>query len=358
MSIIRVGIFGNGFARSTVLPCLRHVPEMQVVGLASPTLERARETAKQFGIEHVTQDHRELLQRARPDLVFVVTPPHRHMEQSIDALRFGCHVVCEKPTALNGGETQAMRDAAEAAPGRLALLDHELRFDPRRLRMREMVRSGELGDILAASYVMERPSRRNPNAPWTWWSDAEQGGGTLGALGSHAIDGLRSVLEDEVVEVCGHLETWVKQRRDPESEQIRLVTADDHAEAWLRFSRGTVASMKTSLVQPETRHQLTLSGATRGAWIVEEGPLRAETAPGKVEVVEVVDDLPSSESLGIPSNDWARNFLRLARALVAPITQGAPAPEPAATFVDGDRNQKVIDAIHRSHEQGGWHPVR
>lgn len=357
MSQIRVAIFGNGFARSTVLPCLRHVPEMKVVGLASPTLERARQTAAEFGIEHVTQDHRELLQRARPDLVFVVTPPHRHMEQAIDALRSGCHVVCEKPTALNGGESRAMREAAEAAPDRLALIDHELRFDPRRMRMREMVRSGELGEILAASYVVERPSRRNPDLPWSWWSDAEQGGGTLGALGSHAIDGLRAVLDDEVVEVCGHLETWVKQRRDPESDRLRLVTADDHAEAWLRFSRGTVATMRTSLVQPESRHELLVAGSKKGASVLEEGPLRVERSPGKLDPVEVPDELPSAQELGIPANDWARNFLRFARALVEPITRGTPILT-AATFVDGDRNERVMDAIHRSHERGGWQPVR
>jgi len=67
-SPIRVALFGNGFARTVILPCLRNVPEMSVVGIASPNLERAQATAREFGIEQVSADHRELLKSAKPEL--------------------------------------------------------------------------------------------------------------------------------------------------------------------------------------------------------------------------------------------------------------------------------------------------
>ena len=115
--------------------------------------------------------------------------------------------------------------------------------------------------------------------------------------------------------------------------------------------------MRTSLVQPESRHELLLAGSKKGVSVVEEGPLRVERSPGELDPVELADDLPTSKELGIPANDWARNFLRFARALVEPIFRGTPVPA-AATFADGDRNQRVMDAIHLSHERGGWQPVR
>ncbi len=354
MAELRVAFLGNGFSRKVMLPCLRHVEGMRAVGLASPNLARARETAALFEIEHVFADHRELLNTARPDLVFVVTPPHRHLEQTLDAMRLGCHVVCEKPTALHGGQSAEMLREHELRPGQLCLIDHELRMDPRRRQMREWIEAGRLGAPYRASYIVQSPGRSDPSAPWTWWSDASQGGGALGALGSHAVDSLRSCL-GEVVAVKGMLDTFIKSRLEPESGKERAVTSDDFAGAWIRFASGALATMEVSVAEVERRHEFSVTGSKGAVQVTEQGPLRAEFPRGAgMEPVDIEDDLPPNRELDIPDTDWARSFLRLCRHIVAALGEGRISVEGAADIVDGHRNQLVLDAIRKSHESKDW----
>ncbi len=349
---IRVAVFGNGFARNVVLPCLRHVPQMRVVGIASPNVERAGETARAFGIEHVAGDHRAVLDAARPDLVFVVTPPHRHHEQALDALAAGAHVVCEKPTAMSATESAEMLAASRAAPGRLALLDHELRFDPRRAALMRCVRDGALGELHHGTYTVTSSGRRNAAAPWTWWSDRAQGGGALGALGSHAVDALRSYMGD-VVAARGVLHTWTTHRLDAAGAP-RAVTADDYALASLRFASGAIGTIHFSTVEGERVHRITLAGAKRSARWEEQRPLLLEDDDGAMRDVDVTDDLPPSSALDIPDTDWSRCFLRYAREIAAAIGAGRDSVPGASTFHDGHANQQVLDAIRRSAEEDTW----
>ena len=354
---IRVVIFGNGFARTTMLPCLKHVEGLEVVGLASPNLERAQETGRAFGIAHIAADYRELLRDAAPQLAFVVTPPHRHLEQSVDALKAGCHVVCEKPTAMSAGESGAMVEAAGAFLDRLALMDHELRFDPRRRRLRELIMTGELGEIWRVEYNLASGGRRDPKGAWTWWSDRHQGGGAWGAIGSHAVDSLRWLL-GEVDAVRGSLHVLHRERIDPATGLPRLVTADDLASATLRMRSGAIAEISISLAEMERHHEIVVTGSLGAARWREQAPLEIFRASEKRwEEVAVADDLPPSSELGIPETDWARCFLRYARAITAELRGEEPKLAGASTFLDGHRNQQVLDAVYRSSEEARWRTI-
>lgn len=358
---IRAVVFGNGFARKVMLPCLRHVPAIRVVGIASPNQDRARETAREFAIEHVAADHREILAKASPDLVVIATPPHRHLDQTLDALAAGCHVLCEKPTALSAEESRRMLDAARAHPDRLTVLDHELRFDPRRRLARKWMSEGRLGRPLHATYTVHSPGLRSGSAPWRWWFDAAQGGGTLGALGSHAVDSLRALL-GEVVEARGLLHTFHPHRPDPDTGAPRGVTADEFATAWLRFESGAIGQVSLSLVEAERVHRITVAGEAGYLRIDEQQPMRAAFGDDALADVEIADDLPPNGELGIPDTDWARNFLRFSREIARVLAPAGPATSPgapprldlAADFLDAHRNQLVLDAIRASHEQSRW----
>ena len=351
---IRIGIFGTGFARHVILPCLRHVDGVHLAGICSHRLERAEAAAAEFGIEHAALHHRAVLERARPELVFIATPPHRHAEMAIDALQTGCHVVCEKPTALTARQSRAMLAAALRRPEKLALIDHELRFDPGRLALRDQIASGRLGVICHLRYTLDSPARRDREAPWSWWSDRAQGGGALGAIGSHAVDSLRCLLADEVAEVRGFLHTFIAERVDPGTGRNRAVSADDLAAAWLRFRSGAIASVSISTVEGRRLHRITVAGTDACASLDEQGPLRIAVGRDSWAAVPVPDGLPSSEELGIPNTDWARSFLRMARRVVEAIRSGQASVPGAATFEDGHRTQLVLDAIRRSADEAAW----
>src|SRR5258707_7722333 len=132
---------------------------------------------------------------------------------TVAAVERGKAVLCEKPMAIDAEEALRMTERAREA-GVLALIDHELRFLRGRLKMRELVRSGDIGKVRHANLTFRSDSRADPNRPWNWWSDAKQGGGALGAIGSHVIDSFRWLLGAEVREVMGSLAAHIRERKD------------------------------------------------------------------------------------------------------------------------------------------------
>ena len=126
------------------------------------------------------------------DLVCIATPTFLHAPQTLAAIEAGAHVLCDKPTAMNADEAARMLEAAETA-GRIHMIDHELRFNPNRMRIAELIADGSLGeirhvDITNVGSTWANPASRPQN---DWWSLAEKGGGRLGANGSHQVDLLR-----------------------------------------------------------------------------------------------------------------------------------------------------------------------
>src|SRR5712692_860935 len=222
---VRIGIIGAGFARTTQIPGFRNCKDARIVAIASARREHAEEVAREFGIEQVESDWRALVARDDIDLISVVTPVVTHCEMTLAALDQGKAVLCEKPMAMDAEEALRMTNKARDASV-LALIDHELRFLPGRIKMRELIRRGDIGTVRHAKLTFRSDSRADPNRPWNWWSDKTKGGGALGAIGSHVIDGFRWLLGTEVLEVFASLATHIRERND-QSGTLREVTTDD-----------------------------------------------------------------------------------------------------------------------------------
>ena len=137
---MKIGIVGASFARAAYLPALRHVEGAEVVALASSRIESARSAAEEFGIPAAYDDWQAMLDKHQLDLVLIATPTDLHAPITLAALERGAHVLCEKPTAMDAGEARAMLDKANAL-GRVGMIDHELRFNPNRQRVAEMIAS-------------------------------------------------------------------------------------------------------------------------------------------------------------------------------------------------------------------------
>jgi len=352
--VIRVGIIGTGFARTTQIPGFTNCEGARVVAIASGHRENAEKVAREFDIEHVDSDWQSLVERDDIDLVSIVTPVVTHCEITLQALANGKAVLCEKPMAMNAGEARRMADAARDA-GVLALIDHELRFLPGRLKMRELIQHGEIGKIKHASVIFRADSRADPDRAWNWWSDEQQGGGALGAIGSHIIDGFRWMLSTEVESVTCYLATHISERRDHEG-RLRPVTSDDEANLLLQLpqtglAEGATASVLISMVAAGTpAHCLEFFGE-RGALRVEsDGELwRSNVGAGNWQKIEIDR---GELATGMSDNGWARGFTVFAQQIVEALRDGRTTAQGAATFEDGYRTQLVLDAARRSHETG------
>lgn len=355
--MIRIGIIGAGFARTTQIPAFQACEGARITAIASAHREHATEVAREFGIEHVTNDWRELVARDDVDLVSIVTPVVTHCEMTLAALDQGKAVLCEKPMAMNAEEALRMTERAHEAEV-LALIDHELRFLRGRMIMREMLRNDEIGLVRHARLTFRSDSRADPERPWNWWSDAAQGGGALGAIGSHVIDGFRWLLDSDVSQVFCNLATHISERVETEGAAPRQVTSDDEANIILKFAesdltRATTGTASMSMVESgRAEHRLEIFGS-RGALMTEEGGELWHSNVGDGEWKRIETDR-GDLAPGMREGGWSRGFTAFSREIVNALREGRATVDGAATFEDGYRTQLVLDAARRSHERGCW----
>jgi predicted dehydrogenase len=221
--------------------------------------------------------------------------------------------------------------------------------------MRAMLHSGTIGTVRHCNYVF-RSDYRGVLGNWDWWSDVNMGGGTLGAIGSHAVDSFRWLLDTEVSEVCGVLSTHVSERPDKASGTMKPVTSDDDVKLLLRFADSPLTSKTTGAatlsVVESGKHdnKLEVYGSS-GALMVEEGGelWHSPVGSGAWRRVEVVKD---SVAPGMREGSWSSGFTVFSEAIVAALRSGRKTVEGAATFEDGYRVQLVLDAARAANESG------
>lgn len=351
---VGIGVIGTGFARKVQIPSFLACENAEVVSVASGRLENARATADEFEVGHFTDDWRETVAREDADLVCITTPPNRHREMTMFAFEQGKHVLCEKPMAMNAAEAKEMLQASRNA-GVLALIDHELRFQPGRRRGFEMLRDGTVGKIRHAKYDFRAPHRGDPNIPWNWWSDVKQGGGALGAINSHVIDSFNWLLGATISGVFCQLQTHVKQRRDAAGEML-AVTADDEANMLLRFADSDLTDDATGLVsvsmteQPTYQNRIEFFG-TDGAMRIDHRGELFIAKTGETEWTAV--DVPTGRPVpGVADTGFSRGFMEFAPVIIDAIRRGKTEIENAATFEDGVKVQQVLDAARESNRTG------
>lgn len=346
MSDVRIGFIGSGFARRVQLPGLALVPGATPVAIASAHRANADAVARDFRLPLVFADGIELARSPDVDLVVVSSTPDSHARYAIAALEAGKHVLCEKPMAIDAFEAAQMVAASEQHPDSIAWIDHELRYEPNRRRVRELIRSNALGELrhieLSLKPYLRGDGRpQTSDAPWNWWFDAARGGGILGAVGSHLIDLCRFWSGSEIRHVAGLGETFVSQRTD-EAGQPRPVTADDFASCVLQTSTGVIATITLSTVAHHgPGHMGQVTGSEGTLVLSGETKLEFGKSGGPLEDISAKDDLWEKTRT---NNMWARSFVRLMRDMVHVIGGGTPQGEPA-TFRDGWQVQRVLDAV-------------
>jgi predicted dehydrogenase len=350
---VGIGIIGTGFARRVQIPAFRACENAEIVSVASGSIENAKATADEYGIGHFTDRWQETVSREDVDLVCITTPPNLHREMALLALEHGKHILCEKPMAMNVGETEEMGAAASNA-GVLALIDHELRFQPGRKKAFSLLREGAIGKVRHAKYLFQASYRANPSLPWNWWSDIEQGGGALGAINSHIIDSFRWFLGTEVSSVFCQLKTNVNAR--PYGNEMRTVTTDDQANMLLRFADSNTTTDATGLVSvsmtegPRHRNRIEFHG-TEGAMRVEDRGEIFLAKQGDTDWTEVAVKLTKMAD-GMPDTGFPIGFMHFAPKIVEAIAAGSTEIEDAATFDDGHQVQRVLDAARESDAEG------
>ena len=212
---VRWGVLGVAkIAVNKAMPGMQRGSVSEVTGIASRDLARASDAASSLGIPKAYGSYEDLLADPEIDAIYNPLPNHLHVPWSIKAAEAGKHVLCEKPISLTVKECRKLIEARDAAGVKIGEA-FMVRSHPQWLRAREIVRSGEIGELRsilgAFSYFNDDPADvRNV---------ADYGGGALMDIGCYPITTSRFLLGKEPARVQALIE------RDPKFATDRLTSA-------------------------------------------------------------------------------------------------------------------------------------
>ncbi len=328
--MIRFGIVGFGrHAVKRLMPGFRQAQRCRVTALSRRDLHLARESAREYGIEHAFASARELCASPDVDAVFVTTPDALHMADVLEAVRHRKPVLCEKPMARSAAEAGAMVSAAREA-GVVLGVAHVMRFEESVKLFRNEIAAGKIGQPQMARADFLAPLLSSTRS---WINDPKLAtGGPLADVGVHCIDTLRFVLGKEVVAVSARAhydQHWVV-----EAAGAML----------LEFEGGVLATVSVS-ARSAYRTFLEVAGDT-GALSAVNG-LSVEQRP-TVELRRALELIESREVCN------ANAYAAQVDAFAAALEEGREFEIPGE---EGLRNQFVLDAVFRSVKSGRTEPM-
>src|SRR5215216_7969166 len=266
MKDIRIGLIGAGFMGKAHAMAFKNVPLVFGNEPGQPILEiiadvdeqAVAKRAAEFGFARWTTNWREVIEDPQVDIVDITTPNHLHAEMAIAAAEAGKHVYCEKPRA-NTSEDAARIVAAVEKAGVTSIVGFNYLKNPAQAFARQLIESGELGEITLFRGTFDQDFLANPSVPFSWRLDHSLAGtGALGDLGSHTI-AFAHFLVGDIVEVCGLRATKIKERAVPaggsgyaataqSGGEKRAVENEDIMEFLIRFDNGAIGTIGTSRV--------------------------------------------------------------------------------------------------------------
>lgn len=232
----RIGLIGAGnFATSTLLPAIKKVDGVDLVGVCATAGARGQHTGLKFGFRYCTTDEKEILSDPTIDTVVVATRHHLHANQLLRAMRVGKNVFCEKPLCLREPDlAEIIRACFEPGAPRL-MVGYNRRFAPMAARLRAFLAS--IPEPLAMHYRVNAGYLPSTH----WLQDREQGGGRILGEVCHFVDFL--------VFVSGSLPVDVHAREIPNAGQY----CGDNVIISLRFANGSQGTI-TYLASGDTAY--------------------------------------------------------------------------------------------------------
>jgi len=235
---VRFGVIGAGLWGEAHAEVYATSPWSELAVVCDLDAARADRVAKRHGAARACTDYRDVVRDPGVDAVAVVTPDFAHRDPIVAAAEAGKHVITEKPLATTREDAVAIAAAVRKA-GITFMVDFHARWSPPFVITRRDIETGALGRIMSA-YVRLNDTISVPTSMLSWAGRSS----ILWFLGSHAVDILRYLLQDEVVRVYAVSRDGVLKERG--------VDVPDLYQAILEFRSGVVATIENNWIVPDT----------------------------------------------------------------------------------------------------------
>lgn len=331
MQKIRIGILSTAkIGREKVIPAMQKSKYCEVTGICSRSHESAQRAAQQLHIPKAYGSYEELLDDTSIDAVYIPLPNQLHVQWSINALKAGKHVLCEKPIGMNTAEAKILADVSSQYPNLKIMEAFMYRYHPQWVEAKRLLRSGEIGQLITIqsffSYYNDDPGNiRNI---------AETGGGGLMDIGCYNISLSRFLFDGEPDRVVGFM------TRDPEFGTDNLFSG------MMEF--GGKISTFTCSTRLANYQRVNIMGTNGRIEILV--PFNAP--PDKpCQIILQRDDFLGDDALKTITFDVCDQYTLQADILARAILDDTPVPVPLSDAVD---NMRVIEMLMSSVEARAW----
>jgi predicted dehydrogenase len=344
MHKLRVGVIGLGIGRVHLRGYREH-PGAEVVAAADLDPARREQARDEYGVPLLYASAEEMLAAADLDVVSICTPNSFHKPLALAAFEAGCHVLCEKPMALDAAEAEQMLAASEAARRRL-MINFSYRFNAQAVALKKRVEDGWLGRAYFGRTVWHR--RRGVPGFGGWFGKKSMsGGGPLIDLGVHRLDlalWLMGYPEPEWVLA----NTWNALTGPVAEREGKPFDVEDFASAMIRFRDGSMLELEASWASNVRENDVmeTRLFGTQGGLAHRN---KAEGYEFEAEMFFERDGSQFDMQLHEPAPKPKSPMWHFIEA----IRTGTPHPAPAE---EGLTVQRLLDAIYLSARRG--EPIR
>ncbi len=363
---IGIGLVGSGFMGRCHANAFRTVsglfdvpfdPKLTI--LADATDDLARDGAQALGFERFTSDWQALVDDPGVGIVAITAPNVLHAPISLAAIAAGKTVYCEKPLSTTATLALEMTQAAEAA-GITTMVGFNFLRNPMIRLAREIITSGEIGEITGVRGRHAENYMASPDAPHSFRTDPA-GGGALADIGSHIISMLRYLL-GPIAEVHADCRTIFPTRPvAPTSPERAPVKVDDMTHALLRFENGAAGSIEANWAATARTMDLSweITG-TRGALAFSQEAMNElrlwSGIPGRNGYTRIEAE-PAHSPYGAfcpaPGHHLGFNDLKVIEVAEL-LAAHAGAPNPGPDFREALEVQRCIEAMQKSARTGSW----
>jgi predicted dehydrogenase len=166
---VKAALIGAGQIARQHLACLKTLPGVELAAICDLSRATAEAAAERYGVGAWFTDHRAMLQKARPDVVHITTPPTSHFRLAMDSFEAGAHVIVEKPATSTFAELEALVRRAQKA-GRQLIEDHNYIFNRAPQEILGRIKSGQFGavthvEVLICLDILGPSGFADPNSP-------------------------------------------------------------------------------------------------------------------------------------------------------------------------------------------------
>ena len=337
---------GVAIAGCGKIACTRHAPEYaanphaEIIGFYDKNKERAEVLARQYGGD-VFETFEDLLKDERVQAVSICTPNVLHGTHTMQALRAGKEVLCEKPMAASVNEADEMI-RVQKETGHILMLGHNQRFVRTHIRAKELLKAGAIGKILSVqtNFKHAGPEAWSVERGNTWFFSKNQAGfGVLGDLGSHKLDLVRYLLGDEIEDIFATLQTLDK--RDP---QGNLIDLEDNAICVFKMRSGIPGTMIVSWTNYGVEDNSTVIYGTEGTMKIFAS-----------ELDDIVVDLRDGTSARHHVSPMSTNTNQLSSGIIdAFVDTVLNGTVPPVTGLDGRNTLAALEAARKSSAKKSW----